>query len=333
MEKSFLQKNVYGNSELTEMFDKEIKNGRLSHAYIIEGVSGSGKYTLVLSLLAELATGEREQGLITEGMCADIVTLELEDDKKTIGVDAVRAIRESAFIKPNDLDFKAYIIKQADLMTPQAQNALLKLLEEPPGNVYFFLLCENSSLLLPTVRSRAPVMRMQLFTNRELEGYILADRSRASGYERLTEQEREHILCVSGGSIGRVLEQLEGRSKAEKDFCAEALELLELLFTKQRGAVFVAVNDLPSKRAELLEFLQCFRLALRDLTALKQKGNSEMLFGYREKITPYAKKFTLKQLIGAYSSASSAENNLRQNMNVASVKTAFACELWKCVCP
>ena len=82
-------------------------------------------------------------------------------DRKTLGVEAIRAITDSIYIAPNDLEVRIYLIPEADTMTPQAQNALLKTLEEPPSGVYFFLLSENSANLLQTISSRAPSIKMQ----------------------------------------------------------------------------------------------------------------------------------------------------------------------------
>jgi len=328
----YMKKNMYGNGELVAFFEKEIENSRLAHAYIIEGVRGSGRYTLVKSILADLCEDERCAGLVLNNTCADVVSVEPEEGKKTIQINAVRQIRESAYIKPNDLEFKAYIIRPADVMTTQAQNALLKLLEEPPKNVYFFLICENSALLLPTVRSRAPVIRMQSFSNEELREYLLEKSPRRNDFARLNQQEMEHVLCLSGGSIGKALEDLEENGDDKEGYAEEVISLLEHLFQKKKNEVFLTFSSPSIKRQEMLMFVSRLQLACRDMAATKQRGNNDMLFGYRDKIVSLAKKYTLAQILACYGAASKAEADLSANMNVSSVKSVLTFELWKAVC-
>ena len=291
---NYIEKNIYGNAELSALFTKEIKGGRLSHAYIIEGLEGSGKLTLAKSLLATLAANERDSALILDDMCADVMTVYPEEGKKTIGVDAVRSIREGAFIKPTDLDFKAYIIRYADIMTPQAQNAFLKLLEEPPANVYFFLLCENSASLLPTVRSRAPVVRMQLFSNDELRKYLLNVCEKSRVFAAMPHEKLEHVICQSGGAIGRCLAEAESRNDDSSENAQNTISMLEMLSEKKKSAFYLLVNGLSSKREDMAEIVQGLQLAIRDVIAAKQKNSKEMLFGYGDKIMPLSKKLKEK---------------------------------------
>ena len=84
----------------------------------------------------------------------DMILVTLPEDKKTYPVDTLRAVRDDAYLVPNESDMKIYIIDSAELMPPYAQNALLKVLEEPPSYVMFILLCEGRAALLPTVMSR-----------------------------------------------------------------------------------------------------------------------------------------------------------------------------------
>ncbi len=328
---SYLKQYIYGNKDAIALFEKELEQSKMPHAYIFEGKEGSGKETFVRSLLADMANDRRNSKLILEGSAPDIITVEIEEGKKTLGVDSVRLIRESAFIKPNDLDFKAYIIPEGDAMTSQAQNALLKLLEEPPKNVYFFILCENSSSLLATVRSRAPVMRMQLFSPQELTDYFMSKEGSGNLLAGLSSDEREHILCLSGGCIGNVI-NLCGSEKKEGDgMSPDVLEILEFLALKKKTDFFLKFNSLPAKRQELTEFLNVFCFAVRDCILSKQRGEKELLFGYFDKTAALSKKLTMSQLLACYSEAKNAENELQMNLNVSSVKTVLSQKLWKIV--
>jgi DNA polymerase III gamma/tau subunit len=112
-----------------------------------------GKHTLCFAIAAALG-GEAFAEKILLGNCSDVRVFGLPKDKKTISVDVVRQIKESVYLKPVELHCKIYLLEQTELMTTQAQNALLKLLEEPPQSVSFLLLSGAGDQLLPTVLSR-----------------------------------------------------------------------------------------------------------------------------------------------------------------------------------
>ena len=120
----------------------------LPHAVILEGGQGDG---------AEAAM-EIARALVCAPASPDII--EIFPEKASMGVDVLRKVRFDAYIKPNQSDYKIYIIHHSELMTEGAQNALLKVLEEPPEYVRFILLSRSASDLLPTVRSRAAVFSL-----------------------------------------------------------------------------------------------------------------------------------------------------------------------------
>ena len=133
-----LWNSIYGNTAVKSTFMSDIATGRLSHAFIIEGVEGSGKLTLARTIIASMQDNEVHIGQIMNGVCSDVFEIDVPEEKKKISVDAIRFIRTSSVIKAGDLDIKAYIIKSSEQMTTQAQNAFLKILEEPTPGVYFF---------------------------------------------------------------------------------------------------------------------------------------------------------------------------------------------------
>ena len=186
--------SLYGNLQLIKYLSSGVDSKHLPHALIIEGPEGSGKRSTAYMTCAAMQPDFSDK--IMRRITPDITCHTLEAGKKTIGVSTVREIREAAYIMPQELSVRVFIIDNASLMTDAAQNALLKILEEPPEGVYFFLLSENASALLPTVRSRAPVVRMQVFDEGELEEYIVKNNGKAarlSGAEPASERRRgEH---------------------------------------------------------------------------------------------------------------------------------------------
>ncbi|MCL2212803.1 MAG: hypothetical protein FWB93_03115 [Oscillospiraceae bacterium] len=139
-------------------FNDVLSAGKLSHAYIIEG-EGEGKGEFIRRLAARLAP-HFEDKIISSG-AVDIHEFSPQEKKKSIGVDVVRQIKDITMLRPTELDFTFVIIHNADAMTTAAQNAALKILEEPQAGTYFFLLCNSATALLPTVRSRAVTLRAE----------------------------------------------------------------------------------------------------------------------------------------------------------------------------
>lgn len=134
--------------------------GRLHHGVLLSGMRGSGKRALALRLAEYLLTTGVEAGvppgypaqLLASGAHPDFLMLESEDD--AIKIDAVRPLMGFLSKKPALTKYKVVIIDCLDAMTHQAANALLKVLEEPPGACHFFLLAHRLASVLPTVRSR-----------------------------------------------------------------------------------------------------------------------------------------------------------------------------------
>lgn len=103
--------------------------------------------------------GSEFKSKIKKGICSDVISLG-NDKKSSIGVDEIRTINKDVILKPVECEYKIYIVRDAHQMTEQAQNALLKTIEEPPSYVYFLLLCDNAKKLLQTIRSRAQIIRV-----------------------------------------------------------------------------------------------------------------------------------------------------------------------------
>lgn len=324
---SIIDRAIYKNDALKRIVFDDISAGRFVHACIIEGPPKSGKLTLARAIAAELSGNESAADKILRGISADVYEISHKSGRKTIGVEAVREIRESAFIVPNDSDIKAYIIRYADTMTVAAQNAILKLLEEPPRNVYFMLLVENAASLLATVRSRAPVLRMQVFTKDEMSQYLVENNVHAAELAKNSADELSRIIARSGGSIGEALRILsEGDSSQNNG--QKVLELLGALADKDRAAI--AVFPLPQKsREELSEFFSMLRTALRDMSALKSRGRCEMLFGDDESLSELSKRFGMTALLRAEKTVLDLLLMLDKNVAVTNVRAEASIRLWQ----
>jgi DNA polymerase III subunit delta' len=154
-----------GNEKIKAQLSALVDGGRLPHAVVLEGESGLGKRTLAGELAAALVCrGEHRPcdscpqcHKARAGVHPDILVYAPEGGARSFHKKTVDQIVGDVYMTPNEADYKIYILVNAHLMSVQAQNAILKVLEEPPAYVRFILTVENKSALLPTVLSRSVV--------------------------------------------------------------------------------------------------------------------------------------------------------------------------------
>lgn len=323
----FLWKEIYGNERLKARLASEIESGKLAHAYLVEGAPGSGRFLLSTILCALLSGNLRDAERIKSGLCPDIHIIETPPARRTIGIDQIRALRSAASVKPSELDFQAFIIRNAHLMTVQAQNALLKLLEEPPGQIYFLLLCDNASSLLTTVRSRAPVLRMQSFSSDELSECLTShpDFSLPEA-KMLAAHSPETLEAKLKGctTIGAAKALLTVESKMSEDPAQAALAFWQAVASKKTADITLAAIASPSDREGMSIFLKSARTALRDLAVLRQSGSHELLFGYESDLRALARKMPIGLIIRLDDLILSLQRDLAANANLNNLKTALS---------
>lgn len=323
--------NIAGNLSLSQRLARDIDDGFISHAYILEGPDGCGRHTVALSVAAALSCECRGQsGAVTPcGKCKscekifgskspDVITVGLEEDKVTIGVDAIRMVRNDMHVAPNDLPIKVYIIEDADRMTDQAQNAFLLSLEEPPSYILFFLICENSNSLLETVKSRAPALRLERLTHDEVRRYVLTHDNRA---EKLLEESRdefETLIHISAGSIGRAIDLLDNKTRrAAIDLRQTASRIVSVLASQSRSSAVEIIALMGNKRNDVCRQLFCLQEAIRDLLLLKKSESVPLcFFEDRDAAAELATHFTSHALFSLYDASVDAIDELEAGSNV-----------------
>ncbi len=339
---------LWGNDALRERIGNDILARRLSHAYIIEGKYGMGKHTLALQIAAAqscLAKDDPHVPLpcgkckncqkILEGKSPDVILVSREKGKVQMTVDVVRPIRTDVLSHPNELDVKVYIIEDAHTMNVQAQNALLLTLEEPPEYVLFLLLCEDAGNLLETVRSRAPIHRLQPLPKDTVARYI----GQHGPAGAISDDAREQVLMAAEGSIGRALDLLSPKQSAPIIAAREAvIGLLDAMQTKDARALHALVpfgvktqDKQPAiKREEVALRLQTLMRALRDLIALKRCDPATLtlcFFTDRDAAYEYAMRFSTKELISLLGKVEDAYESIavhNANVRIAMLDMAIA---------
>lgn len=159
----------YGNEPIKERLSAAAREDKFAHFYLLSGPQGSGRHTLARILIAAmLCTGGGE---VPCGVCPqcrkalsgnhpDVILVD-DPEKKTVPVDLVRQAREDMFIRPNEGKRKIYVIPRGQDLGLPGQNALLKILEEPPAYGVFLVFTDGPEKLLPTVRSRATELKLE----------------------------------------------------------------------------------------------------------------------------------------------------------------------------
>lgn len=329
MNKAFA--SIVGNDTLRARLTRAVNDNTLSHAYIIEGSAGSGRHTIALQTIAALSCSERHKDgaslpckkciscrKILESRSPDVIRIAPEEDKVSIGIEAIRFLKNDIYLPPTDLSVKAYIIDPADVMTSQAQNAFLLSLEEPPEYVLFFLICENSSALLETVKSRAPILRTEKIPQDDIEKYLLSHDNRASQLKEQSSEEFAEIICAADGSIGCALSLLD--SKKRKQILENrkiAKDFINLASGKLNRDKLELIFSLGTKRGEICDRLSYIQSALRDLLLLKKDEDAPLCFyADREQACELSTHFTSKKLLTLFESTEVAIHDLSRNSNV-----------------
>lgn len=175
--------NVYSNQALCKRLAAAVAGGHLCHAYLFYGSKGIGKKTLAREFArAILCRGEGDRPC---GMCSschkllsgnhpDFYSYEGKTGANAIHIDLIRELRSDAYIRPNDGDYKVYLLPGAEDMSVGAANALLKVLEEPPAHAVFLLTANNRDMVPLTIRSRCIQQELYPMTTSETAAALLA---------------------------------------------------------------------------------------------------------------------------------------------------------------
>ena len=270
---------LLGNARLKENLKGSLSRGHISHFYLISGPEGSGKRTLARLLSAAILCRKPDRPCLQCLSCRkvlgnshpDLITVD-DPEKKTVTVKLVREAREDMFVRPNEADHKIYVIPRAQDMRLEAQNALLKILEEPPQYGVFMLLTDNPDKMLPTIRSRCTELDLQ-----PLSQEIMVPRLREL-FPEAPREDLEAAMARSGGFLGQARKLLEGgdENQPQLEAFSEAfgsqnpLALAQLLVPLERWSRDQLGGLLKSCR-ELCEEALLSRSGVRSLSPLSRK--------------------------------------------------------------
>ncbi|MCK4261509.1 DNA polymerase III subunit delta' [bacterium] len=199
--------NVIGQERIIKLIKNSLKDGRIAHAYLFVGPDGIGK-TMVAKTLAQALNCPRADSDAC-GRCPDCRRIEKLSHpdvnwvrpaglSRQIGIDDIRGLRRQISLKPYQSRKKVYLIMEADRMTAQASNALLKTLEEPPADSILILISSHPSSLFPTIVSRCQMMRFSPLSPKRIEDYLVKKLNLSTNKARL-------LSLLSEGRLGKAL--------------------------------------------------------------------------------------------------------------------------------
>lgn len=206
--------SLLGNAQLKENLRHSLKKGNISHFYLISGAHGSGKRTLAHLLAAAILCPNEDKPCLNCPACRRVMTDSHPDfitvtdsEHKNVAVKLVREMRDDVFIRPNEAEHKIFFLPQE--LGIEGQNALLKILEEPPKYGVFLLLTDNPDKLLPTVRSRCTQLKLMPLPRDTLLTQLRRD------YPDRSADDLDAAVLRSGGFLGQARAFLQDDHQAQ----------------------------------------------------------------------------------------------------------------------
>ncbi|MCI8625978.1 MAG: DNA polymerase III subunit [Lachnospiraceae bacterium] len=322
-----MKKNeVIGHEQIIGHMTMAVKTGKISHAYILHGEKGMGKMFLAKHyaklLQCESPVEEEKEGICYLrgcGVCKSCLQAEsgnhpdilyVTHEKASIGVDDIRTqLNADMGIKPYSSQYKIYIIADADRTTEQAQNALLKTIEEPPSYGIVLLLAGNVNRLLSTIRSRCVALPVKTVETNKIRQYLMEEL-------RVPDYLAQMAAEFSGGNIGRA-----ERYALSEDFIQMKEDVLYFLRHMDEMALYEmveTVKKMAQYKTQIKDCIDLMELWFRDMLVIKATNDPNRLL-YREEyqvISAQAGKRSYGLVEHALESMDRAKERLDANVNL-----------------
>lgn len=269
--------DIIGQKPIKEHLKKTLQTGKISHAYIFYGEKGSGKKALA-NIYARALQCERHSDEPCNACTSckqalnmnqpDIIYVQHEKPK-IISVDEIRSqVNRDIAVKPYSSERKVYIIDEAEKMNPEAQNALLKTLEEPPSYATILLLTSNLEALLQTIRSRCVTLTFQPVLDVEIQRYLMKE-------IQVPDYKASICAAFARGNIGRAKElAASAEFEALKD---DTIRFMQTISEKSISDLAAFAKEKADKDADTEGFLELMQMWYRDVLLYKSTGNSQSL--------------------------------------------------------
>lgn len=262
-------KDIVGNEQIIEHLQNAIVLGKVSHAYILNGPEKSGKMMIAEAFAMALqCEGEGEHPCLNCRSCRqamdhnqpDIIYVSHEKPN-TIGVDDIRTqINNDIDIKPYSSRYKVYIVDEAQKMNQQAQNALLKTIEEPPAYAVILLLTTNADSFLQTILSRCITLNMKTVKAEVIRDYLMKQ-------YKIPDYQADVCAAFSQGNVGKAIQLASSEDFGELK--ASVLQLMKRLDEIDVYEMTAAVKQISEYKLVVNDYFDLMTIWFRDVLYMK----------------------------------------------------------------
>ncbi|WP_101772561.1 DNA polymerase III subunit [Peptostreptococcus faecalis] len=307
---------ILGNESAKNKLATAIKSNKITNAYMFTGPEGIGKKKIAEKFASELIKINIENS-------SDYNLIEAKSGENSIKIDQIRNLNTSINLKPYS-DYKVYLINDAEKMTVQAQNALLKTLEEPPAYGIIILVTKNDQALLETIRSRCIEIKFAPLSNQYIKN-ILIDRG-------VDESQATMVSVFSKGSASRALEMSE--SQDFNELRLEVENFLEMvIIEKNRFEVTRMSEYLKKYNDKINEIIELLKVYIRDAILLREGVDESLLVNIDsiKIVRKLAYSVGIAQLGKIISILECSENKISSNSNFNSTVQTMALNIYEVV--
>ena len=309
-------KDIVGHEQVIRHMQNAIRQKRFSHAYLLCGEAGSGK-RLAAEAFAKTILCE-EGGIEACGKCKSCKQIasgnhpdfrSVVREKATLGVKEIREqVTADVQIKPYSSEYKIYFIDEAEKMTEEAQNALLKTIEEPPEYAVFLLSVSRQELLLQTVLSRCVLLSFHPVTIGKIKTFLMEKKG-------VPDYLAESAAAFSGGLTGRAVQYAESEAFTEQR--SEVLHLVKRIDGMNMAELVESVKVLAAKKDAATDYLDMILLWYRDVLMFKATKDVNLLM-FREEaeaVAAQAGKRSFENLQGITEALEQLKQRMKANVN------------------
>ena len=277
-------RDIIGQEQLKEHLQGAIERNKVSHAYIINGERNSGKEFIAKVFAMALECTDRKGGEPCQvcHSCKQAISKNQPDiiyvtheKPNTISVDDIRRqVKDDVDIKPYASPYKIYIIDEAEKMNVQAQNALLKTIEEPPAYVVILLLTTNADSFLPTINSRCITLDLKAVPNEKIKSYLME-------HCQIPDYQAEVCTAFAQGNVGKAIKLAS--SESFNEIKNSALQLIRRLKEIDLYEMMEAVKQISEYKLEINDYFDIMMIWYRDVLLYKATADVNHLV-FRDEI-------------------------------------------------
>ena len=262
-------KDIVGHEQIIEHLKTAIEMGKVSHAYILNGPDLSGKMMIAEAFARALLCEKQDPDGCGECRSCrqsddrnnpDIIYVK-HDKPNTISVDDIRTqLNNDIVIKPYSNQYKIYIVNEAEKMNQQAQNALLKTIEEPPAYAVIMLLTTNADSFLQTIRSRCITLNLKSVKNDVIKSYLMTEK-------KIPDYQADVCAAFAQGVVGKAIKLAS--SDDFNELKESALSLIKRLDDIDLYEMGEAIKQISDYKLQVQDYFDLITVWYRDVLYMK----------------------------------------------------------------